>query len=283
LRQEIINSWTCFQCNLYNDILTVHCKDCSANRPLNLSRIASVIKYKRLGLNLTSAEKQMAETDRIELHTKFYNHEKPLYSSMSFEQRRAHRDEIALILLEGRARMNAIDDVDRDENAKRGPKGREWLTSNQNQAELGTDAISQPKIRKDRMSKADKLAEEMAKLGLSKADIDKALGAVASAQSGGSVVTSSTREMKSASYVFTKETTSNNTKESLLSDLATSLTDGINDRPIEHLVEAAVTAGHLANKILGPVIEEVKEFKPEVIQEVKETSSFDPTKLFGSK
>lgn len=269
--RELQNSWTCSFCNLYNDILTVQCKDCKGNRPFELQFIAQRIKYKRLGLNLTTEEKKMAETDRIELHTKFYNHEKPLYSAMTFEQKRAHREEIALILLEGRARMNAIDDIDREERAKLGPKGKEWLTSNSD--ELSSDAINQPKIRKERMSKADKLKEDMAKLGIDTSIINSTLGEIAKVQSGGSVVTSTTREMKQATYTFTKENPVNNTKESLLGDIASSLTEGIHTRPIEHLVEAAATAGHLANKILGPVLEEVKE----------EKKTFDPSKLFGSK
>lgn len=269
-----INNWNCYFCNSYNDILTIHCWNCKVNRPPELDAISEYIKHRRSGMLTETRTIKMPETDRIELHTKFYNHEKPLYNAMTLEQKRAHREEIALILLEGRARMNAIDDIDREERAKLGPKGREWLTSNQD--ELSSDAINQPKIRKERMSKADKLKEDLAKLGSSLGitiDTTSILNEVAKAQSGGSVTTSATRELKSPSYTFTKENPVNNTSASLLGDIASSLTEGINTRPIEHLVEAAVTAGHLANKILGPVTEEVKE----------ETKAFNPASLFGSK
>jgi len=272
------NHWNCELCNSYNDILTAHCWNCKNYRPINLVKIAERTKLNRSGiLIITELEnKNMAEKDRIELHTKFFNHEKILYSAMSFEERRNHREELAMILLEGRARMNAVDDIDREENALKGPKGREWLTSNQENN--GSDALNQPKIRKERMTKADKLAADMANLGLSKDDINKMLGEVATVQSGGSVTTSTTREIKEkATYVFTKDNPVVNTKESLLADLTVSITEGIkSERPIEDLVSAAITAGHLANKILGPV-SEVIEVKAE------EKKEFNPAALFGAK
>lgn len=220
----------------------------------------------------------MSESDKIELHTKFFNAEKVLYSAMSIEERLSHRSELAMMIFEARARMNAIDDVDRGDKARLSKDGKEWIVSNDSNVSI-SDAINGPKIRKERMSKADKLKESLASLGLDITAVNSIMGDVAKATSGGSITTDHNRTMKdsNAGITFVKNPTSNNTRESLLADVSESLIAGLKDRPIEDLVSAAKTAGNIAHNILGrpwlvDVVEEVEEKKEE---------SFDVSDLFS--
>ncbi len=241
------HGYYCEECNLYNDILTVHCKDCSTHRPLVLELASIQIAYERNPTRLQ--DYLMAEKTKIEKHTEFFNSGMILYSQMEFTQRREWRDKLADIILEARANLSAADRVDAEESSKLGPDGRAWLITND---EGGSDKLNAPKIRKERMSKMDKLAEDMAKLGLNKDDILKVTGKVAESQSGGSVTTSHNREMKDAKVVWKKEEKPNtNTHQSLLGDISSSLVAGINDRPENDLVEAAKTAAHIFNNING--------------------------------
>lgn len=212
----------------------------------------------------------MGESDKIELHTRFFNEEKILYSSMDATQRIEHRSTLAMLIFEARARMNAVDSIDREDRAKLSKDGKEWLVTNSDVTVSA--AINEPKIRKERMSKADKLRESMASLGLNINEINGLMGQVAAASSGGSVTTDHNRTMKDNGIKFVKEIkTTTNTQESLLADVSASLLAGIVDssRPIDDLVSAAKTAGHIANKVMGPFVEVEKE------------KEFDVSNLFG--
>lgn len=118
----------------------------------------------------------MAETDKIELHTRFFNAEKILYSAMDASARIAHREELAMLIFEARARMNAIDDVDRHERAKLSKDGKEWLVTNSDITV--SSALTEPKVRAARMSKADKLKESMLSLGLNITDVNAMMGSI---------------------------------------------------------------------------------------------------------
>lgn len=116
-------------------------------------------------------------TEKIDKFAQFFNSGKILYSAMSYQERLAWKDEMKDILLTARAHLSAADSVDREESAKLTPEGRQWLTTNDDSA-VNSDAINTPKVRKERMSKADKLQEQMKALGLDMADVKNIMGQV---------------------------------------------------------------------------------------------------------
>lgn len=288
------NGYYCEECNGYNDILTIHCRYCSTHRNKNLELAAIQVQYQRnptfyVDNNGKERLNLMSDKSKIEKHTEFFQSGMILYSQMEFTQRREWREKLSDIILEARAHLSAADRVDAEESAKLGPDGRAWLVSNNE----NVDSLNQPKIRKDRMSKMDKLAEDMAKLGLDKSQILAVTGKVAASQSGGSVVSTHNREMKDNKITFIKTEKPNlNTHDSLLADISNSLVSGINDRPEIDLIEAAKTAGHIFNNINGrpwlvdvPVSEPLPtagEIVAEIIKEEESKARFDPSKLkFG--
>lgn len=242
--------YRCENCNLYNDILTVYCRDCNLHRNQALEKAAIQTIFNR---GLYREINIMADKSSVDKFQGFFNSGKILYSSMSFEKRREWRDELAEILMTARANLSAADWVDREESDKLTPEQRKWLVSNDEGVDSNNLAI--PKIRKERMTKLDKQKEDMLKLGMDMKDINAILGEVQKVQSGGSITTSHTREMRDSKIVFTKtDKPSNNTQESLLGDISDSLVDGLKSgRPADDLESAAKTAGHIANKILGPI------------------------------
>lgn len=174
---NINQGYYCENCNLYNDILTIYCKDCKLHRPVLLDQAAIVTQYKRNPFPMRlEREDLMGDKSKIELHAEFFNSGMILYSSMEFSQRREWRDKLSLIILEARANLSAADRVDSEESSKLDANGRQWLVTNDENA--GSNALNQPKIRKERMSKADKLKEQMSSLGLDMGEINKIIGDV---------------------------------------------------------------------------------------------------------
>jgi len=218
----------------------------------------------------------MSEKSKLDKFQQFYNSGKILYSSMTFEKRREWREELSEILVTARANLSAADDIDREEGAKLSPEGRKWLVTN-DESGLNSDSLLQPKLRKERMSKMDKLAADMKELGLSMADINSALGEVSKVQTGGSVTTSHTREMKdNVSFVKESKPNGTNTQESLLADISSSLVEGLKEgRSPDDLESAAKTAGHIGRKLLN----QKEETKEEVKEETSQPTKFDPSKL----
>lgn len=162
------NSWTCVRCNLYNDILTLHCKDCNSHRPEIFEQLAIIVQYKRAPTYLGGNNPVPNDPDMIELHTQFFNHEAFFVKDLNDTELRLHRDSLAKVILEGRARMNAVDREERERKAKLSPDGKSWLVSSENS--IGTDTLNLPKERQKRMSKADKLLDAMKSLGIANAD-----------------------------------------------------------------------------------------------------------------
>ncbi len=111
-------------------------------------------------------------TPNEELFAKFYNHEKLLVKDMDVVQLRTHREELAKIAFEAKARLVAADDEGRERKAK--TDNKQWLVSSDEV--LSTDAINAPKIRKDRMSKIDKMREQLLKAGIEEATVNEMIG-----------------------------------------------------------------------------------------------------------
>ena len=103
-----------------------------------------------------------------ELHSKFFNHEITLIKDMDNSQLRERRLEMQRIAFEARARLTAMDSEEKDRNSK-GKRNAEWLINTGNDPNV-TDAIAVVKERKARMTKIEKLHQQMKSLGIDNAD-----------------------------------------------------------------------------------------------------------------
>lgn len=99
-------------------------------------------------------------TKEEELFSEFYNKERILVKDMDLVQLREHRELLATIALEAKARCTASDEELRERKARTSKK--EWLTTDQPVSDL----INVPEVRKKRMSRMDKLKAELQKIGM---------------------------------------------------------------------------------------------------------------------
>lgn len=100
-------------------------------------------------------------TKEEELFSEFYNKERILVKDMDLIQLRGHRELLAKIALEAKARCTASDEELRERKAKTSKK--EWLITDQPVSDL----INVPEVRKKRMSRMDKLKSDLQKIGIS--------------------------------------------------------------------------------------------------------------------
>lgn len=113
-------------------------------------------------------------TPEEELFAKFYNHEKILVKDMDDGMLREHRAELQKIAFEAKARLVAADDANRERKAK--TTNKEWLVTDQNPQLTDSDRINVVKVRKERMSKMDKLREQLKSAGIDDATIKEMVG-----------------------------------------------------------------------------------------------------------
>lgn len=164
----------CDNCNLYNDILSSHCRDCHSHRNPAYNQAAIWIRYKRGIDDVIEWCDRMSDSSKIDKFSGFFNSGKILYSSMSFDKRREWRDELAEILMTARANLSAADWIDREESAKLSPEQRQYLETNKED----NGNLLTPKLRKERQSKADKLREQMSSLGLDLTQVNSIMSSV---------------------------------------------------------------------------------------------------------
>lgn len=102
-------------------------------------------------------------TPSEELFSKLFNHEKSLVKDMDDLTLRSHREELAKIAFEARARLTAAD----DEEKTRKPRKEKGFTRSVKTDDVTSDAINHIVERTKEQKKADKFLEGMAKLGIS--------------------------------------------------------------------------------------------------------------------
>lgn len=116
-------------------------------------------------------------TPQEELFSELFNHEKILVKDMDMLVLRAHREELAKIAFEARARLTAVDDEEQTRRkAKNDGKPRGFERS-LNTDETTTNAINTIKERQKRLSKQEKIQAGLEKLGISSTDAAKLMSA----------------------------------------------------------------------------------------------------------
>lgn len=103
-------------------------------------------------------------TEQEELYAKFYNMGKVLVVDMDTIQLREHIETLSQIAFEAKATLAAAHDELRERKAK--TTKREWTLTPTGPDANVTDAINAVKIRKDRMSKMDRLALQLRGAGI---------------------------------------------------------------------------------------------------------------------
>lgn len=256
--------WNCSIYNMCNDILDYHCTYCKyCKRPEILEVPAIITAIRRAGIfhdpiqsTLEILLKGELMSDDKDLYVKIFAQEKILVKDMDYVQLQARRKELADIVREVKTRIAAVDDTERTRKAKLSQEQKEWLVSNNSTDPTVSDAIDAVERRKKRMSKADKLSSQLSNL-FGDDTATELMNNVAKVQTSSSVSSDTSRKLVDKRPPAIVPSVSTNTQQSLLGDITTGIVNGINTRPIEDLVEAAKTAGHIANKILGKMKEEI--------------------------
>jgi hypothetical protein len=157
-------SWVCNQCGLtlVNIVKKCYCGELrgefepfdSIDEIISAFRLAELDKY--IGDKMTAQE---------ELFSKLFNHEKVLVKDMDILSLRAHREELAHIAFEARARLAAVDDEEKGRQKKaKAEKGPTGFATSLNSDDKTSDAINTIKERGKRISKMDNIKQKMLKI-----------------------------------------------------------------------------------------------------------------------
>ena len=113
-------------------------------------------------------------TSQEEHFAKLYNHEKVLVKDMDHIKLTEHRGELQDICFEAKARLVAADDEMRERKAK--TSNKEWLVTDTTQPYDVSASINIVKTRQARMSKMDKLRDQLVKAGIDEDTIRQMVG-----------------------------------------------------------------------------------------------------------
>lgn len=165
-----IEHWNCEICKAYNDILTNHCKSCYSDKPSFVTTEYQIsVEFKRgiyFGYGILGVPNSMTPE---ELKFKeFFADEVIFIKDMDITQLREHRQTLAAIAFEAKARTVATDDALREKQSK--TKNKQFLITVD---QSDTDAINAPKIRAARMSKIDKMREQYLSAGIDEATVNE--------------------------------------------------------------------------------------------------------------
>jgi hypothetical protein len=116
-------------------------------------------------------------TPQEQLFSELFNHEKLLVKDMDLLTLRAHREELAKIAFEARARLTAVDDEEKGRKSKSNGNKPTGFSRSVNTDEATTDAINAVKERQKKLTKAEKLQAGLEKLGISATDAAKLMSA----------------------------------------------------------------------------------------------------------
>lgn len=182
--------WLCPKCSSNNDSNNNECVYCRSRHNIHIKRafdlsyelggrehaMSSDDKTESVAIGISIKKSRGAElTPQEELFAKFFSHENILVADMDDLTLSAHREEIAGIAFEARARLTAIDEGIKERKKRKLPS--QGFERNLNSDDISSDAINTVKKRQERMTKADKVREGLEKMGLDTAAIDKIMSA----------------------------------------------------------------------------------------------------------
>lgn len=113
-------------------------------------------------------------TPQEELFAQFFNNERGMVATLDDLSLIAHREELAKIAFEARARLTAADDEIRGRKSKKSAKG---LITSLEPDSTASDAITNIKKRQGKLTKVDKAIESMMKAGIDRATAEQLVSA----------------------------------------------------------------------------------------------------------
>lgn len=174
--QSLQRSWNCPRCQNELGELNGYCEYCKyEDETIVYNPDKYFIREIRIS-HITDGAKTV--TPQEELFAQLFNHEKLLVKDMDTLTLRAHREELAKIAFEARARLTAVDDEDNGRKKKANSDGKpKGFSRSVNTDETTTNAINTVKERQKRMTAAEKVQASLEKLGISTADAEKLMSA----------------------------------------------------------------------------------------------------------
>ena len=186
-------NWTCTKCNEENGEYNGYCEYCFYDysiyiynpdpyyiREIRISHI-SEDKVNNENLSPEEFEKVIDLNDKLtpqeKLFSKLFYHEAHLVKDMELLELRAHREELAKIAFEARARLTAADSEENTRKKKSSDGKPTGFERSLNTDETTTNAINAIKDRQKRMSKQEKIQAGLEKLGISSTDAAKLMSA----------------------------------------------------------------------------------------------------------
>lgn len=174
----IHEGWKCESCKFYNDLLTSYCRICNLYKPFWITDEYQARIEIRRGIFIGRIESYEYETidtngasvmtPQEELFAKFFSQEKVLVKDMDTVALREHRDELAQIAFEAKARLVATDDEVKERSSK--SKSKEWILP-VDESQVNNDAINVVKTRASRMNKIERLRKQLEDANLDDATI----------------------------------------------------------------------------------------------------------------
>lgn len=115
-------------------------------------------------------ERSEPMTPQEQLFATLFNHEKVLVKDMDTLSLRAHREELAKIAFEARARLSAVDDEEKSRKKTADGKGATGFARSVNIDDASSQAINTIKERQKRQTKQEKLLAGLKALGIDNAE-----------------------------------------------------------------------------------------------------------------
>lgn len=110
-------------------------------------------------------DKKMSNNDsQEEKYTKLYSRAKLLVQDMTSEQLIDHIEQLEDIAFTAKINLRAAHDKKREDDAKK--RSKEWITTSERPDQSVTDAISNVKVRAQRLSKLDKMRNQLRAAGI---------------------------------------------------------------------------------------------------------------------
>jgi len=276
-----VEGYICDRCKSYNDILSRYCKICNSYRDREVNQYGFEIDaINRRGLLLYYEVGECMDNEkRVELHSRFYSKANELICNMSYEQQLAWEEELEMIVIEAKASIQASSQKRREKQASMSKEERDRLITNPDMSV--SEGLLAPKIRKDRQSKADKMADDFAAMNIPPEMINALMAGIIP---GKTAVT----ETKKKDFVFNAEekvVNSNGTRqEDLLNEVLSMV--NLESTDIGKLQEKLNTAILILPKTeskqmpekMVKLVSRIEELKKETT--TTEPKPFDPSDLF---
>lgn len=156
-----------------NNWFYTNCRQISANTPDYF--MARDVAEELSGYELTRKEVNKSMTPNEELFATYYNRGKILVKDMDDTSLREHREQLRQIATEAKAQLLASDDEIRERGARKSLKEKEWIASVDSETSV-SDAINVVEKRRARMTKMDKLRQQLIDVGMDDATIREMVG-----------------------------------------------------------------------------------------------------------